>query len=348
MTDATGAPVGAFQTVVSLTDPETTRSPGVADGVTAESLDTAFRKNKLSAHALAEADVDTDLVDEQPLADRIEERRDQVEQHRERLGIVEDALGEAYDYLHIKALRNEYAVMADVDLLVPDADEIVGMAEDLVADGYTLKQSRLLCHPLKVNTHKYVDGQNNPVDIYPDAIWVRKKVCDGEAVLARGTEVTYGGADVPVPCAEDSLYLVATHAYAHMRLTLAEVLHGFAVLSPDFDWQRVVDTAGEFGSMDSLYLYVRAMSDYADAYREENPVPEWVIADLETAYPSRELAAWYEDAADPLVFPLSVPTDIACLASSVHYLRRSLGSMSLGDAVYGTLTHYVILANQVI
>jgi hypothetical protein len=348
MSDAIDVSVGGFRTILSLTDSSATIDPQVADGVTAGSLDTAFRKNKLATSAVADTDIETPIADEQPLADSIEEHSHQVSNHRERLGIVESTLSDDYDYLHIKALDNPYAVMADVDLLVPDPDDIVGMAENLVSDDYTLKQSRLLCHPLKVNTHKYIDGQNNPVDIYPDAIWVRKKVCDGSVVLDRGVERDYAGTTIPVPTPEDSFYIVATHAYAHMRLTLAELLHGFEMLSPEFDWQQVVDTAKQYGSMDSTYFFSRAMSDYADAYRADDPVPEWVLTELSNSYPSRRLDDWYEGAADPFTLPLYVPTEIACLASSVHYFRRSLGSMPLGDSVYGTLTHYVILANQVI
>jgi hypothetical protein len=177
---------------------------------------------------------------------------------------------------------------------------------------------------------------------------VRKKVCDGQAVLERGEPAEFAGRTVPVPAPEDSFHLVATHAYAHMRLTLAEVLHGFEMIGPDFDWDRVVTMARTYGSMDSVYLFVRTMDAYADAYRAENPIPAWVLTELNKARPARQLADWFADAADPLVLPLSVPRRIACLSSSAHYFRRSLGAMSPGDTLYGTLTHYVILANQVI
>jgi len=351
MPDAPNIPEGAFRSVLSLIDSRATVEPFVADGLAAKDLDRAFRKNKLATCALADADVETPLVDEPPLEESIPAHEDQLRLHGERIGVVEELLGDGeFDYLHIKKLRNPYSVMADIDLLVPDADDVVAMSERLVDEAYTLKQSRLLCHPLKINAHKYVDGQNNPVDVYPDAIWVRKKVCDGADVLSRGETTEFDGTAVPVPDPEDSLYLVATHAYAHMRTTLAEVLHGLELLdeADDFDWDRVVDAAETYGSMDSLYLYARVVHDYAERYRDRQPIPDWVLAELASSYPSRRLAEWYDDAADPLVLPLYVPTRIACLASSVHYLRRSVGSMTPGDALYGTLTHYVILANRVI
>lgn len=349
MADPTSVSQGAFRSVLSLTDSAATLDPHVADGVTAEGLDRGFRKNKLATSALADADVTTSLANQEPLAESMSAHARQLEIHEERIGVVEDLLdGEGWEYLHIKKLRNPYSVMADIDLLVTDADDVVEMSEKLVAEEFTLKQSRLLCHPLKVNAHKYVDGQNNPVDIYPDAIWVRKKVCEGQAVLDRGETTEFGGRTVPVPDPEDSFHLVATHAYAHMRLTLAEVLHGFEMVDADFDWERVVEMARTYGSMDSVYLFVRAMDAYAEAYRAENPVPDWVLSDLRASRPSKKLDAWFETAADPFVLPLQVPRRIACISSSGHYLRRSLGSMSPADTLYGTLTHYVILANQVI
>lgn len=349
MTNATGVSEGAFRSVLSLTDSKATLDPHIAEGVSAEGLDKGFRKNKLATSALADADVSASLADEKPLVESIPAHKRQLEIHNERIGVVEDILdGADFEYAHIKKLRNPYSVMADIDLLVPDADDVIGISENLVTEDFTLKQSRLLCHPLKVNAHKYVDGQNNPVDIYPDAIWVRKKVCEGESVLERAEKAVFGNRTVPVPDSEDSFYLVATHAYAHMRLTLAELLHGFEMVGPAFGWGRVVDMARTYGSMDSVYLFVRAMNAYADAYRDENPVPDWVLSDLRESHPSKQLASWFSKAAETLVLPIQVPNRIACMSSSGHYFRRSLGSVSVADTLYGTLTHYVILANQVI
>jgi len=120
---------------------------------------------------------------------------------------------ENIEHVFIKDLRHPFAMMDDVDVLIPEPYDIAKAARILSDKGYKLYRFRLLSHPLKIMARRSYNEP--PIDIYPDAIWVRKKVGEGEEIISKRRLDERG---VYVPSAEDDLYLVATHAYFHLSM----------------------------------------------------------------------------------------------------------------------------------
>ena len=102
------------------------------------------------------------------------------------------------------------------------------------------------------------------------------------------------GGTLPGP--EDDLYLVATHAFAHGNITLAELDHGARLIQPEaFDWSRVLRSATAFGCQDGVYVYLRLLVCVSELVGIGSNCPAQVEtgrAVSESLRPSSHAARW--------------------------------------------------------
>jgi hypothetical protein len=180
-------------------------------------------------------------------------------------------------YVFIKILNIPWAIMTDLDVLPLDVLEEIKALEILSELGFNLFHFRLLSHPLKIMAAKNLQtGEPSvTVDFYPKPMWIRKKVCDSEIIFARRRKTVIDGIEICVPSIEDDLYLVGTHAYNHLRFTLAEILHALNLMKcNNFDWDYLYNLGCRLWNR-RRYIYIYRIVDiYSKIFRKYSHVDE--------------------------------------------------------------------------
>jgi hypothetical protein len=257
----------------------------------------------------------------------------------------------AGDYVLMKALGSPYSRMSDVDFLVPNPKDIATIVRALEEAGFTLYRFRLLSHPLKVMA---VQGGISPeappcIDLYPDAMWVRRHVLDGAGVVARRRRDTVRGIAVWGPCREDDLLLVATHAFAHGRVSLAELDHGARLIDqPEFAWSRLIERAGAFGCLDSLYIYLSLLA-YVMAYAGmQERVPAALLDELGRRIVNRAPRAWLQNVAHRLEFPIRLPLWLSTVRSAFFHIPAVSRHIHPRELLMDTAAHGMAVATHML
>jgi hypothetical protein len=260
---------------------------------------------------------------------------------RERFERVTRALDDAdVSFAAIKNLKTPYAMMSDVDLLVPDASDHAVAARVLAEREYEFYRFRLLAHPRKMMA-KQSPTDPRPVDVYPDAMWIRKVVCDPTAVVERA-----GSSPRREPSPADDIYLVATHAYSHLSVTLAELVHGVAVLDrSEVEWSLLLEQAERYGCRDALLAYCYPLDWYLRATGRD-PVPERVIDALESGPVAAAVRRWWDGLAAPVEFPVELPLYLPTVLSAAHHLPRVARRRSLRTTYKDLQSHALTLGSM--
>lgn len=251
-----------------------------------------------------------------------------------------DRLGAGYALM--KALGSPNSLMSDVDFLVPEPNDLARVTQALEADGFSLYRFRLLAHPLKVMA---ILGGQSPqappcVDLYPDAMWVRRHVLDGPGVIARRRVDVVRGVELYEPSYEDDLYLVATHAFAHGAITLAELDHGLRLTAhEDFDWDRLRARAEAFGCVDSLYVYLRLLAEVCRHAGFGKPVPAAFLRRLAADPAARAPRQWLDQVEGQLEFPLHMPLWLCTVRSALYHLPAVSRRIRPGELVMDLAAH---------
>lgn len=331
--DVSAAIAGAVDPRLEYAEPDVDR----------ETFVSALRRNKLSREHLERTSFDSTGAS----ADQKHRRT-----RRDRLEWATDLFDAAdVEYVPMKNIRTPKAMMSDIDFLVPDPSESATAVRQLVGEGYELHRFRLLAHPLKTMAVAPEDvGESTtggahdwPIDLYPDAIWIRKRVCDPQRVVDRAAN-----SDPTGPTREDDLYLVATHAYSHLSVTFGELYHGLLVLEAEepLDWDYLLDVADDYGCADALYLYLRTLDEYLSV-TGRGRVPGEVFGQLEQYAICRAIGRWYEGAATG-TFPVEIPIRFACGASILHHLPRVARHSTVHETWKDFQTHLLVAGSKLL
>lgn len=316
----------------------------VAPEVPREVFVSTLQVNKLSREYLAETGFD-------------EAGADQDETHRrlrtQRLEDVTELFDEAgVEFASMKNLLTPKSMMSDIDFLFSDPSHEARAARVLTEDGYELMQFRLLAHPMKTMPVKPDDegrpgmpGEHDrPVDLYPDAIWIRKRVCDPSTVVDRSEDKGWHN-----PTPEDDLYLVATHAYSHLSLRYAELYHGVLLLeeADSFDWEYLLSVASDYGCEDALYIYLRLLDEYLAATERER-IPPRVFQSLEETWVCGIASRWFERQTRPRVYPVEFPIWLANGVSAAYHTPRIVGKSTFRESLKDFQSHLLVASSKLI
>jgi len=302
-----------------------------------------FRENKISLRKLPQVYSNLNAKDKQLITDEVSKDEELRRQWLESLVFTSELFrNHRIEHLFIKILKGSEVVMTDLDVLPRNPMEELKALEILHKNGFNLFQFRLLAHPLKIMAKK--TEQRTSIDLYPEPMWVRKKVCDEEIVFARKRTSLVDGVEVIVPSPEDDLYLVGTHAYNHLKFTLAEILHGLDTLlhNSKFDWEYLYNLAIDYGSADAIYTYGKLMHIYNKFFWQQSLMDERVLKKFLRIKICRKVESWFDNQyLANISFPLHLPNSIACVNSSFYHCMKMLGRVSLSELVYDFLSHYL-------
>ncbi|MCW4003659.1 MAG: nucleotidyltransferase family protein [Candidatus Bathyarchaeota archaeon] len=250
-------------------------------------------------------------------------------------------------YIFIKILDYPYAQMSDLDILILNPEEELKALGQLVDQGFKIFGFRLLAHPLKLMALRMDDiDPKIAVDFYPSPAWIRKKIGDNEVIFSRA-QITYiGGREAKIPSPEDSLYLIGTHSYNHLRFTFAEILHGLNTINGNFDWQYLFNLTRVYGTADSIYLYLRLIDIYSREFRHCSSVPEHIFKPYQKSRICRKIDSWLETSRGILEFPVYVPTKIGCVYSSLYHCKTIGQHIPISDLLCDFTSHYLSLFSK--
>jgi hypothetical protein len=299
--------------------------------------------NKFSAlpFSIAVEGIDQDL--DEGLTSRL---RSQQEQHGRWTEMLETAIS-LLDRLDVscvlmKELASPFARMSDIDFLVPIPADVATIARELEARGFALYRFRLLSHPLKVMAVPGAQPLGTPpgIDLYPDAMWIRRHVLDGIGVVRRRQPRLVRGVTVAAPCREDDVYLVATHAFARGDITLAELDHGARLLSlGNLDWERMIRTSFAFGCVDALYIYLRLLLEVSRAAGLPDLVPATVLDDIEESAPARGTRPWLDRTTAELRVPVRLPLWLGTVRAARYHLSAVRHRLGPRELLFDAATH---------
>jgi len=330
---------------------------GPRSRATIERLEEALDgENEVRAEVGTDADVDIEAFADALNANKLsrellptgadERARDDAThrtKRRKRFERVTRALDNAdVSFASIKNLKTPYAMMSDIDLLVPDASDHATAARILAERDYEFYRFRLLAHPRKMMA-KQSPTDPRPVDVYPDAMWIRKVVCDPAAVVERADSSSQREL---LPA--DDIYLVATHAYSHLSVTLAELVHAVAVLDQsEVEWSLLLKQAERYGCRDALLAYNYLLDWYLRATGRD-PIPEWVIDTLESGAVSAAVRRWWDGLTEPVEFPIEFPLYLPTVLSAAHHLPRVARRRSLRTTYKDLQSHALTLGSMLL
>jgi hypothetical protein len=313
-----------------------------------------FRANKISAERLERVSAELKTEDKKIILEQINSDRTFRDEWFRLLEYVSQALKENdVNYVLIKFLVYSHAMMTDFDLLTLNPQEELKAINLLSEKGFAFFQFRLLAHPLKILARKQENESKADIDLdfYPAPMWIRKKVADNSLIFSRRKSISIKGTEIYVPSPEDDLYLVGTHAFAHLSFTLAEILHGVKTITdhPRFDWDYLYNLARNYGCLDSIYLYLRILNTYCSKYYDDSVVDASIFFLYERFRVCKKIKSWLEQTcSDCIRFPIRVPLRIGSFNSSFYHCKTLYGHVSFSALVNDFLTHYLSLSSRVV
>lgn len=229
------------------------------------------------------------------------------------LSAVSDLLrGSGIRHVFIKNLVDPFE-WGDIDVMIPDPLAVVKAGGILEDQGFTRGSAGKISPPLKAVFEK--DGVI--VEIYPEASWKREMVADAERIVS--DRIMNENLEVYTPHAEDDFYLIATHAFSHMRVTGAEAENAARLIQNGFDWARVRDTAALFGTHVSVYFFLKTLDCSQIPEIFSNPVDKLACRLIDGWFAHGENAA----------FPVRVPRVFGRVLAPLHHtpamIRNGIG-----------------------
>lgn len=148
------------------------------------------------------------------------------------------------DYCLIKAYDIPNAYMDDIDILIENKPQLGELYEKL------LKLNFKFTH-VPFNDNMKISARNNELDIeidfYPDAKWGDLRYAKPNLISNNKRMNQKHGIDAITPKAEHEIYMIASHAYGHVRTNLLEVLNTIKIIideEPDFT--EIIQLAEKF------------------------------------------------------------------------------------------------------
>ena len=138
------------------------------------------------------------------------------------------------DYCLIKAYDIPNAYMDDIDILIENKPQLNELYEKL------LKLNFKFTH-VPFNDNMKISARNNElnieIDFYPDAKWGDLRYAKPNLISNNKRMNQKHGINAITPKAEHEIYMIASHAYGHVRTNLLEVLNTIKIIideEPDF------------------------------------------------------------------------------------------------------------------
>ncbi len=231
----------------------------------------------------------------------------------------------------------------DVDVMITDPLEEAKALELLKREGFSsskgelFKTPKILTHPRRriCRRDKWTE-----IDLYPDANWDGWKVANGKEIMSRRVRSEVEGKEVWLPSPSDLFYLIVTHAFSHLRIKFEEVQNCAHLVSEcGFSWDHVYGLSSEYGTRDSIYLFLRTLAIESD-------VPKSVLAKFSQCGMGRWINAWLERK-ESITFPLEVSGWFNFLSSFPH-TSRLRGKASGREIASNFLWHYVRVAMKAV
>ena len=131
------------------------------------------------------------------------------------------------DYCLIKAYDIPNAYMDDIDILIEDKPQLSKLYDKL------LKLNFKFTH-VPFNDNMKISARNNELDVeidfYPDAKWGDLRYAKPNFISKHKRINKKHGIDTMTPKAEHEIYMIASHAYGHVRTNLLEVLNTIKII----------------------------------------------------------------------------------------------------------------------
>jgi hypothetical protein len=245
------------------------------------------------------------------------------------------------NYMLIKDLDIPFALLSDLDLLLYDYIELLKAAITLENEGCSIYKFRLLAHPFKVMATNCKDGTFE-IDLYPHPMWIRRIVASNDEVFKTKYFGIRYGIEVPLPTPPMDFYLVATHAWSHLRLTLAETLYLLKLSESikEEDWFQILEIAHEWGTLDSIYTVSLVVNTFSSKVYGYSVIPEEIIKEMKKKYVLRGKAEKWLYSIKKMEFPIRFPASLAVFYSSL-YGFQVLWKKDLMSALYEVLSTYL-------
>jgi len=251
----------------------------------------------------------------------------------------------------LQALRSPFALLTDVNLLVPEPGTLARIARAFENDHFNLYRPRFLAHPLRivaVSANAYADNAVT-VHLYPDAMWIRKHVHDGSEVVQRRIRSLLRGVDVWLPSPADDLYLVATYAFMRGRTTLAELDHGSRLIHENgVEWTLLMEEARAFGGQDALYAYLRLIQITDRCVGLRSMDVEQALTELQASRATHAIRIWLDRVGDRIELPVQFPLVPRTVHSALHHVPAVWNRVGPRETALDLAAHGYAIASHLV
>lgn len=249
----------------------------------------------------------------------------------------------------LHALCSPFALLTDINLLVPEPGTLARIARALETDHFNLYRPRFLAHPLRIAAIPAGARDDNAVTVhlYPDAMWIRKHVHDGSVVVQRRVRLLFRGIDVLLPSPTDDLYLVATYTFMRGRTTLAELDHGSRLIHENqVDWTMLLEEARAFGGQDALYAYLRLIQITDRCVGLRSMDVEQALTELQASRATHAIRIWLDRVGDRIELPVRFPLVPRTVHSALHHVPAVWNRVGPREAMLDLTAHGYAMASH--
>jgi len=302
------------------------------------SLLTKLHSNSLSSELIKEICKNSDVLNHFiPLIFKDTDRRLQ----RIRGLIFVNKVLRNVNYMLIKDLDIPFALLSDIDLLLYDYIELLKAAIILENEGCNIYKFRLLAHPFKVMATN-CKNEVFEIDLYPHPMWIRKIVASTDEIFKTKHFGIRYDIEMPLPAPPMDFYLIATHAWSHLRLTLAETLYLLKLSESikEKEWFQILEIAHKWGTLDSIYTISLVLNIFSSKVYGYSVIPEEVINEMKKKYILSSKSEKWLYSIKRIEFPIKFPASLAVFYSSL-YSFQALWKKDLMNALYGILSTYL-------
>lgn len=275
--------------------------------------------------------------------------------HKNRLELTLHVLHHLYKnnvkFWLIKYFETPFTLQSDIDILPFSLVDYLEVLLFLHKHNCRFYRFRLLAHKLKILAKCRFFNTEVEIDIYPDVMWIQKRVASiakdlttytfEEAHLNKSSDESV----VPIPPRSLNFYIVATHAYSHLEIPLADALQllNLSIRLREADYKAIIDLALKYGTVDAIYIAFLLSNSLAMRVYGHEVINSDRIKNIcrNFALTCKSIERWLSNQRS-VSFPIRIPYSIGVLKSSLNNALALIKlRYSINEILTSFLSHYL-------
>jgi hypothetical protein len=210
------------------------------------------------------------------------------------------------DYVLMKYVSLQYAVMKDIDLLIENTADVKKLVARLSQMKFEIHDKGVRRSDKATALGNFIANSKTEIDIYVSPCWWMIKYAPVGFISSSKIKRKICGKTVNLPCPAHSIFMIATHSYWHGCITLSEIAQiGKTIMTEQIIWSDLLSLAKDYHLEHPLYLNLSFVNDIFKLANRQNVELQNAVNELQKLNISNLLRAAVLNANEE--FPLHIP-----------------------------------------